>query len=164
MTIRLLESDDSIADLTDLIHSAYAALGDMGFNYTAVDQPVSVTRERIAEGECWVVEDEGHIIGTCMLSFPFPTFENAYYSEDGHAYINQFAIDPDRQGRGIGSLLLDRIEARAREEGAPDIGLDTAEGAKHLIEFYKRRGYQQVDEIQFYGKTYKSIVMSKPLT
>lgn len=163
MKIRLLEPDDSLADLTDLIHRAYARLGDMGFNYTAVDQPVFVTRERIEEGECWVVEEDGVIIATCILSFPFPTYENEYFSVDGHAYINQFAVEPDFQNRGIGGLLMDHIEQRARDEGAPDIGLDTAEGAKHLIEFYERRGYKIVDEVQYYGKTYRSVVMSKTL-
>jgi ribosomal protein S18 acetylase RimI-like enzyme len=163
VTIRLLEADDSLADLTDMIHRAYSALGDMGFNYTAVDQPVSVTRERVAEGECWVAEDEGRIVGTCMLSFPFPTFDNDYFSVDGHAYINQFAVEPELQGRGIGGLLLERIEQRAREEGAPDIGLDTADGAKHLIDFYRKRGYEVVDEIHYGGKSYKSVIMSKPL-
>jgi len=161
--IRRLEPDDSIADLTDMIHRAYARLGDMGFNYTAVDQPVSVTRERLEEGECWVVEDEGQVIATCMLNFPFPTYDNEYFSTDGHAYINQFAVEPEYQGRGIGSLLLDHIEQRAREEGAPDIGLDTAEGAQHLIDYYRRRGYEVVDSIGYGGKTYRSVIMSKPL-
>lgn len=163
MKIRLLEEDDSIGDLTDLIHRAYAALGDMGFNYTAVDQPVSVTRERIEEGECWVIEEGDRIIATCILSYPFPTNGNEYFSVDGHAYINQFAVDPEFQNRGIGGLLMDFLEKRARDEGAPDIGLDTAEKAKHLIDFYKRRGYTIVDKIQYYGKTYESVVMSKTL-
>jgi ribosomal protein S18 acetylase RimI-like enzyme len=161
--IRLLEPDDSIGDLTDMIHRAYAVLGDMGYNYTAVDQPVWVTRERIEEGECWVVEEGDRIIATCILSYPFPNHENEYFSVDGHAYINQLAVEPEFQNRGIAGLLLDHLEQRARDEGAPDIGLDTAEKAKHLIDFYKRRGYTIVDTIQYYGKTYKSVIMSKPL-
>lgn len=163
MKLRLLEPDDSLADLTDLLHRAYATLADMGLNYTAVDQPMSVTRERISEGECWVVEDEGMIVGTVMLSFPFPTYDNDYFSEDGHAYVNQFAVDPEYQGRGLGRMLMDKIEERAREEGAPDIGLDTAESAKHLISFYQHRGYEIVDYIQYGSKKYRSVIMSKPL-
>jgi GNAT superfamily N-acetyltransferase len=115
VTIRLLEADDSLADLTDMIHRAYSALGDMGFNYTAVDQPVSVTRERVAEGECWVAEDEGRIVGTCMLSFPFPTFDNDYFSVDGHAYINQFAVEPELQGRGIGGFSTESSNEREKK-------------------------------------------------
>lgn len=164
MTIRLLEPTDSLVELTELVHRAYASLGELGLNYTAVDQPVSVTRERIGEGECWVVEDEdGALVATCLLSFPFPTFENNYLSEDGHAYINQFAVEPTMQGHGIGSRLLDRIEQRAREEGCPDIGLDTAMPAAHLIAYYAKRGYEIVEEVQWADKTYRSVIMSKRL-
>lgn len=164
MKLRRLETDDSYAELTDLLHRAYSVLGDMGLNYTAVDQPVSTTRERIAEGECWVIEDdEGRLIGTAMLSFPFPTYDNEYFTIDGHAYLNQFAVDPEYQNRGLGQMLLDKIEERAREEGAPDIGLDTAEGAKHLIQYYTKRGYKIVDYIQYGEKQYRSVIMSKEL-
>lgn len=164
MKLRLLEPTDSLVELTEMLHRAYAILGGMGLNYTAVDQPVSVTRERISEGECWVIEgDDGQLIGTAMLSFPFPTYDNEYFSVDGHAYVNQFAVDPEFQGRGLGRMLMDKIEERAREEGAPDIGLDTAEQATHLIDFYRRRGYEIVDYIQYGEKRYRSVIMSKPL-
>ena len=44
---------DSIAELTALLHAAYASLAAQGWNFTAVDQPESVTRERLAGAQGW---------------------------------------------------------------------------------------------------------------
>ena len=43
LQIRPLSSTDSITEITFLLHRAYARLGDMGLNYTAVDQSTDVT-------------------------------------------------------------------------------------------------------------------------
>src|SRR3981081_3430984 len=50
LIIRDLRADDSLEELTVMIHAAYKALGDLGLNYTAVDQDVAVTRARIESG------------------------------------------------------------------------------------------------------------------
>jgi len=50
--IRLLTPTDSITELTVLLHAAYAGIGGMGLNYTTVDQPEEVTRERVLRGDC----------------------------------------------------------------------------------------------------------------
>ena len=70
MTVRELAPADSIADLTALLHAAYARLGGMGFNYTAVDQTEAVTRKRIARGLCLVAADNGTLVGTIMVHAP----------------------------------------------------------------------------------------------
>ena len=54
--IRPFEESDSIAELTALLHRAYAHLRNMGLNYTAVDQTPEVTARRIRGGNCFVVE------------------------------------------------------------------------------------------------------------
>lgn len=38
LTLRKLRREDSIEELTYLLHRAYARLGAVGLNYTAVDQ------------------------------------------------------------------------------------------------------------------------------
>lgn len=58
---------------------------------------------------------------------------------------------------------MSEVERRAREEGAVELALDTAEPAQHLIDYYGRRGFRQVALTQWKGKTYRSIIMSKAL-
>ena len=59
--------------------------------------------------------------------------------------------------------LLDFVEARARESGARELALDTAVGAKHLIDMYLRKGYRLVDKVDWPETNYLSVVMSKNL-
>ena len=58
---------------------------------------------------------------------------------------------------------MDRAEARAAEKGVEHLAGDTSEGATHLIRYYERRGYRVVEKVRWPGKTYESVVISKPL-
>jgi GNAT superfamily N-acetyltransferase len=163
MIIRLLADTDSISELTVLLHSAYASLAAMGFNYTAVDQSEDVTRRRVSGGICIVAVENDTIIGTVIFYPPgrmrgCPSFERADV-----AAMGQFAVDPKQQGRGIGKWLLREVERRAIAVAAKELALDTAEGAHHLIGWYEREGFKFVEHAQWKGKTYRSVVMSKAL-
>ena len=65
--IRLLQSSDSIEELTELLHRAYKELVDMGINNMAATQSPDVTRRRVEVGECWVAEMAGRLVGTITL-------------------------------------------------------------------------------------------------
>jgi phosphoribosylanthranilate isomerase len=62
--IRPLQSTDSLEQLTALLHRGYARLGAMGLNFTAVDQTVEVTAERIQGSHCLVALWNGELAGT----------------------------------------------------------------------------------------------------
>jgi hypothetical protein len=51
LKIRPFSSTDSIVEITVLLHRAYARLGQMGLNYTAVDQSTDVTAKRMSGGQ-----------------------------------------------------------------------------------------------------------------
>ena len=51
MQIRPLLPSDSLEELTALLHAAYASLAAQGWNFTAVDQSVAMTRERLADSQ-----------------------------------------------------------------------------------------------------------------
>ena len=164
LQIRLMDAGDSFERLTELLHRAYASLGAMGFNYTAVDQCVATTRERVAHGECYLGLVADQIVGTLVLG---PVGEGhvgcEWYSRPGIWIIGQFGVDPHLSGQGIGSQMLEFAERRACGLGAIETAVDTAEGAEHLLKLYSRRGYRQVGHVQWQGKTYRSVVLSKSL-
>ena len=163
MQIRLLTPTDSITELTTLLHAAYARLGTMGFNYTAVDQPDEVTRKRVARGDCLLALADGRILGTTMFHAPGCSEGCPCYERPDVATIGQFGVLPGQQGRGVGTLLLREVEARALASGAAELALDTSEGADHLIAWYERHGFRFVEHAQWTGKTYRSVIMSKVL-
>lgn len=159
---RLLPEDDLIA-LTRLLHRAYAPLAASGLHYVASHQTEEVTAQRIAGKECYVALAGGRIVGTISLAPPGRSGGCAYYERPGVATFHQFAVDPQCQGQGVGGLLLNHIEARARELGAAEMALDTAEGALHLLARYERCGYRVVDRVDWEQTNYVSVIMSKSL-
>ena len=60
-------------------------------------------------------------------------------------------------------MLLQRAEQWARDSGFAELAMDTAEQAEHLIKLYTRLGYQHVGWVQWPGKRYRSVVLSKHL-
>ena len=163
VTIRVLSEHDSIQALTALLHRAYARLGDMGLNYTAVDQSPEVTVERISRGTCYVAFIGSQLVGTILVRPTHIDSECPHYNRSGVSSVHQLAVAPEFQSAGIGSDLLSCAEAWARENGFNELAMDTAEPATHLIEYYERRGYHRVGSVQWPGKTYRSVVLSKVL-
>ncbi|MBN9489436.1 MAG: GNAT family N-acetyltransferase [Alphaproteobacteria bacterium] len=58
--------------------------------------------------------------------------------------IYQIAVDPARQGTGVGSWLLQRIDELARARGLDGLSLETAEMAVANIRLYQRHGFEIV--------------------
>jgi GNAT superfamily N-acetyltransferase len=159
--VRRLGAGDSLAKLTELLHRAYAPLAAAGLHYVASHQSEAVTAQRIAGKECYVALAGARIVGTILLAPPGRSGGCAYYERPGVATFHQFAVDPEYQGQGVGGLLLNRVELRARELGAAELALDTAEGAHHLIARYERCGYRVVDRVDWEQTNYVSVIMSK---
>lgn len=162
ISIRLLRPTDSLIDLTGLLHRAYRRLADMGFNYTATNQSVETTRERIEDNECFVAVDGTKIVGTALL-IPHQVDKPEWANRPGVCYAGQLAVDPDYRHLGLGARLMDTIENRARELGFHEIGGDTSEGADYLLRFYQGRGWRIVGHHQWPGKTYRSVILARNL-
>ena len=164
MVIRELATGDSIDDLTELLHRAFAPLGKRGMNYSAVDQSSSETARRISSGLCAVATIDGAIVGTIMVETgPKPTSESTWYRRSDVASAHQLGVEPSHQRQGIGSALMRWAESWAARSGYAEIAIDTQEPATELISFYSRKGYRHIEYAQWYGKRYRSVIMSKPL-
>jgi len=57
--------------------------------------------------------------------------------------INQIAVHPERQGKGIGKWMLKEIETLARNEGATRLTLHTGEIMLDLLRLYKHFGFRE---------------------
>ncbi len=163
LSVRPLLESDSIDELTSLLHRAYARLGAMGLNYTAVDQTPTMTRKRIDGGQCYVAYWDGSLAGTVVVQPTYARSDCEYFTRTGVAAAHQFAVEPDLQGLGIGRALLKQCQTWAAERGFAELAIDTAEQATHLVALYRRLGYAFVGHVQWPGKRYRSVVLSKRL-
>ena len=167
--IRPLAARDSFGALTALLHRAYAPLAAQGVDFTAATQSAEVTRRRAAEGQCFVAELAGEVVGTVTVCGPYEV-ESApwvtdvpWFRERDTAHFHQFAVDPKVQGRGVGRRLVLACEDWARKSGFRRMALDTAEPAHELRALYRRLGYADVSQVQWVAKGYRSVIMQKSL-
>lgn len=164
LAFRPLDASDSLAELTELLHRAYVSLAAAGFAYVASHQSEETTRARAGSGECWVGVLDGRLVATATLVAPGAARGAPWYERARVSRLQQLAVDPSLQGRGVGSALMDLLEARAREIGAEEIAIDTAEGAERLIRMYESRGYRLVGHVDWRPRTnYRSVIMSLSL-
>ena len=68
-----------------------------------------------------------------------------------HLWIDDVAIDPAWQGRGLGRLLLGFAEDEARRLGLPALGLLTNERYVANIAMYERHGYRETHREPYRG-------------
>ena len=87
----------------------------------------------VERGDVFVALDAGQVVGVAVT-------ERRHDS----LYIDRLAVDPARQGSGLGSWLLTRLEAVARASGLPGLSLETAEMMDHLVRLYRRNGFEIV--------------------
>lgn len=162
--IRPLLASDSLAELTALLHAAYARLARMGLRYMATHQSETVTRERVEGGTCLVAVEGGRIVGTILFRSPEQTTGCPWYDRPEVASLGQFAVDPQIQARGIGIRLLREVERLGTVCRADEIALDTAEPATHLVDWYTRLGYRFAEHAQWAHTNYRSVILSRRLS
>ncbi len=152
-----------VVEMTKCIRAAYKQLNEMGLRYWATWQDEKDTLKRATEGHCFLAQKHGEIFGTISYRPPAVAKGCPWYDRGDIATFHQFAVWPDIQKEGIGSALLQFIENHAKEVGATELALDTAEQATHLISIYERRGYRFIEYADWDITNYRSVVMSKKL-
>jgi len=162
--IRPWNDADDISRITEILHRSYAQLADLGFRYHATWQGDDTTLKRLKKGLSYLAIDNGLIVGTITLSVPPNVSGCSWYNRGDVASFGQFGVDPDFQRNGIGSRLLDTVEIEAKKQRVPNLALDTAEGASHLIEIYNKRGYEFVGYADWEITNYRSVILNKALS
>ncbi len=160
--IRELLSEDSIPELTDLLHAAYSPMIERGVHFFAATQTEAHTQERIRRAYLTYLGLEGdRMIATISLYKAVPDHRCAQYRTAW--WFGQFAVRPDRQRTGIGTKLIELVEQRAKQGGASMLALDTAEHARDLIAYYEKRGFTFAQFQQWPDVRHRSVILCKAL-
>jgi GNAT superfamily N-acetyltransferase len=161
--IRRLQAGDCLERLTGMLHRAFSRLGEMGVPCACVTQSPEVTRQRVERGDCFVAMCGDRMVGTISLYAPDAASATRHYRDCGVATARQLGVDPQFQGRGLGTALLQLAERWARNRGYARLALDTPEPATHLIDYYHGQGFSVVERLQFAGRPYRSVIFAKAL-
>ncbi|MBZ9684383.1 MULTISPECIES: GNAT family N-acetyltransferase [unclassified Mesorhizobium] len=104
----------------------------------------------IAEHPFDLAVEDGRIVGMIETTLA-----------DDHLWIENVCVAPEAQGRGIGRLLLERAEIKAREAGRNELRLLTNGAFEANVSLYKRHGYTVDREEPFMNGV--TVYMSKRL-
>jgi len=146
-TIRAATPADR-ATIERIVHDAYvgylprmgAEPGPMRADYAAV----------LATRRVDVVEEDGAVVGLVVLE-----------REPEGMLLENVAVAPEAQGRGLGRLLLDHAEAVARAAGCTAIRLYTHVTMVENIARYARAGYLETGRADADG--FDRVFMAKSL-
>jgi ribosomal protein S18 acetylase RimI-like enzyme len=84
------------------------------------------------------------------------------YPREDHLYVENMAVDPSAQGRGLGRALMEFAEQEASRRGLKRMALVTHEAMTENQAIYARLGYVETERRVEDG--YRRIYMEKPLT
>ena len=87
---------------------------------------------RIRRHEAWVLVDGHEIAGLLVL-----------IAEADHLLLDNVAVDPERQGRGVGRRLMGFAEQEARRRGYGEVRLYTHAMMHENVAMYPRLGYRE---------------------
>jgi ribosomal protein S18 acetylase RimI-like enzyme len=104
----------------------------------------------VASGQAWVAEADGAIVGLLVL-VAYPDY----------LLIENIAVQPSAQRRGIGGRLLVLAEDEARAQGLGELRLYTNEGMTENLAFYPRHGYRETRRAEENG--FRRVFFSKQL-
>jgi GNAT superfamily N-acetyltransferase len=104
----------------------------------------------IDAGQVSVLEHDGAVQGVLVL-IPL----------DDAMLLDNVAIAPAAQGKGLGRVLLDHAEQVARDAGFRTIRLYTNEAMTENLKIYPARGYRETHRVE--EKGLKRVYMEKPL-
>ncbi len=137
--------DIAAADLA-AIHAINEA-GVPGVGRESAEKLAAITRESCI---ALVAEVEGVVVGFCQVLPPGADYDSmnyAWFSEryDDFVYLDRVAIAPEHRGAGIGGLLYEEVERRAR---APWFTLEVNLRPRNdgSLRFHARRGFVEVGQ------------------
>jgi GNAT superfamily N-acetyltransferase len=128
----------------DVVVAAYAALPG-AHNSGGYQAELADIERRVKEAEVLVAVDGEDVIG-CVTLVPDSTSPWAELLADDEAGIRMLSVDPHRQGRGVGQLLLDACIARAVELGRTGLVLHSTPWMQAAHRLYLRNHFVRLPE------------------
>jgi GNAT superfamily N-acetyltransferase len=102
-------------------------------------------RGRFEVAETFVAVQDGRIVGSVAF-YPDVVLEGWSNLPAGWAGFRALVVDPRARGAGIGRALVERCLERARDVGAPVLGIHTVALLDDAVRLYDRIGFVRCPE------------------
>jgi N-acetylglutamate synthase-like GNAT family acetyltransferase len=131
-------TDADVPRITELVLAAYRDYEPL-IGRTPLPMLVHY-EDAVREHEVWVLELDGALVGLLELD-----------ARTDQLWVENVAVAPRWQGRGLGRQLLRHAEAEARRHGLDQLGLLTNERYVANIAMYTRYGYVETQRVPHQG-------------
>jgi putative acetyltransferase len=101
----------------------------------------------------FMLRDHGAAIGCGALQL-----------HDEYAEMKSVYLTPGARGRGLGLVIVRRLETAARELGYNEVRLETGTRSPSAVKTYERAGYEHCRRFGAYPENESSVYMMKRLT
>lgn len=131
MQIRSAQGPDAVA-LREIVERAYGVYVErIGRRPAPMDDDYA---GKIREGGVFVADHDGEAVGLIVLR-----------ARQDHLLIENVAVDPGHQGRGVGRALMAFAETYAAERRLPELRLYTNAAMTENLALYPGLGYREYD-------------------
>lgn len=137
---------EDLPKIKEIYDYARRTIGELGIDQWQDGYPEeSVTREDLKRGELYVCKKKNEILGVSVIvKDGEPTYDKIYdgaWLTDGrYIAVHRFAVAEGARHKGVGTFMLSRAEAIAKEEGFPSLRIDTHEGNIPMRNMLSRAG------------------------
>jgi GNAT superfamily N-acetyltransferase len=131
-------SDADSEDIRLVERSAGVRFTEIGMEWVASHEPMSASllTEFAQAGRSWVAEGSaGRIVGYAVVEIV-----------DNCAHIEQLSVDLEHQGQGIGTALIEEVEAWATSRGLGALTLTTFDDVPWNRALYEHLGFSVLAE------------------
>ena len=161
----LILTEPALRELHELVKLAYSMYQGERYTFSAVEQSLQWTRKRAHRTGTVVlgINQEKALVGTLSLLPYSAAKHNAYVELATDVCLEQFAVHPNYQRRGMGRKLMDVAEDLIRRSLGRRVFLDTPSEASHLRRFYESLRYHDVGAYQPFGDGQENTIYCKEL-
>ena len=131
-----------------IINQAQEYLKSQGINQWQNNYPnEDVINDDIAKGESYVLEKDGNIVATSVISFnkekTYKVIHDGKWLTNGeYAVIHRIAVDNTCKGAGVAHKIIEYAEEMCKEKGIHSIKVDTHRENLSMQKMLKKNGFE----------------------
>jgi len=155
ITIEMLDPEniEDVAPLWKALLDHVAELPDAIVPIRPFEQSWPIERREMLEalaGDAFalVARRDGEAVGYLFARIEGP--DPVWYTGDAHAELAHLSVAEGERGNGVGSALMDAMDAELERRGVEDVEIGVDTGNEMAVRLYERRGYRADFHI-FYG-------------